>query len=185
MAAAVSSYFSNKYQETGRAAGGHQRKSQKTFSLLNMIDSLVRWLNLFFCSLWILLCFFCITLCESFPSGVSLDCSIHRCWGVSCPLNGVFHVGHREGSAGEGECGHTVSYRQCCARTFIHWISLPFYPTCMNRLPVPLPRSPPPHPPHSLEAVRHKAVNHWIQAAIQAAQGNCDVIGEYMPHPLP
>lgn len=55
----------------------------------------------------------------------------------------------------------------------------------MDCLLVRLPLPPPPRPPRSLEAVCHKAVNHWIQAAVQTAQGNCDVIGEYMFHPLP
>ena len=132
---------------------------------------------------------------ESFPACVdpSLSVSLPQVSLWTLPptgvqgvfLSGLFHVGHSEGSAGEGECGHAVSYRHRRAGTFIHGVPLPISPTRVPCLPFLLPPSPPPHPPHSLEAVRHEAVHHRIQAAVQAAQGDCDVIGEHMPRPLP
>lgn len=104
--------------------------------------------------------------------------------GSACLLDGLLHVSHRDGAAGEGERGRTVTDGRCCPRTFPHRFSLPL-PLALSRLPVPLPHSPPPpRPPHLPEAVRHKAVNHWIQAAVQAAQGHRDVISKYMLHPL-
>lgn len=101
------------------------------------------------------------------------------------PVQAVVRVGCREGCACECERGNAVRYRQCCTRAFIQWIPLPFDSTCKPHLPVLRFPSPSPGFPHSLEAVRHKAVNHWIQAAVQAAQGHRDVIGKHVPRPLP
>lgn len=152
------------------------------------------------------MCLFCIPVHLIIHVGLfqPLNLSLHRLYSslsVSLPqvslwtlpstgvqgvfLSGLFHVGRRERSASESECGHAVGYCHRCAGTFIHGIPLPFSPTRVSCLPLLLPPSPPPRPPDSLEAVRHKAVNHWIQAAVQAAQGDCDVIGEHMPRPLP
>lgn len=135
------------------------------FCIFFLREILVRFLfTACFSSYWIFLCI----------------CSSITLWECLC-LSRLFHpqvlrgvirlsrlvlVGCREWCAGEGECGHAVSYCQSCTWAFIHWIPLSFSPTYMPSFPFPLPPCSPSRPPHSLEAVRHKAVNHWIQAAI-------------------
>lgn len=66
-------------------------------------------------------------------------------------------------------------------RAFLHKFPLLIPPTPLNPF---FSGPPPPGPPHSLEAVRHKAVHHRIQAAVQAAQGHCDVICQDVARPL-
>lgn len=95
--------------------------------------------------------------------------------------SGLFHISNRGRRAGKGERGHTVSDRQRRARASLHQFPLLVSPAPVNPF---LPRPPPPRSPRSLEAVRHKAVDHRIQAAVQAAQGYCDMIGQDVARPL-
>lgn len=94
-------------------------------------------------------------------------------------LNGLFHITNRGGRAGKGERGHSVG--DCQRRP---WTSLHKFPLLVRPVEPFLPRPPPPGSPRSPEAVRHKAVNYRIQAAVQAAQGDCDMVGQDVPHRL-
>lgn len=99
-------------------------------------------------------------------------------------LDGLLHVDHRDGRPGEGERGDTMRYRQGCARVLVLKIHLSFSAAGVTRLPDFLPGSAPPAaPPGPPEAVRHEAVHHWIQTAVQTAQGHRDVIGQHLPRP--
>lgn len=73
-----------------------------------------------------------------------------------------------------------MRYCQGCARVLVPEIRLSFSAAGVPRLPGPAPRPAPPGPP---EAVRHKAVHHRVQTAVQTAQGHRDVIGQHLPRP--